>query len=142
MARVLVVDDQAFARASAAVVLRTNGFEVVGMEDGASAVKAFERSTFDVVIVDVYMPGMDGVQVIKALRQLAPHMPIVAVSGTMLRKSTRTALDYFPEMPALANVVRLQKPYRPPELLAAVGAAMGTSTGQAGEQRHDQHPDH
>jgi CheY-like chemotaxis protein len=142
MARVLVVDDQAFARAAAAVALRANGFEVVGMEDGASALKVFERSYFDLVIVDVYMPGMDGVQVIKALRQRAPCVPIIAVSGTMLRQSTRTALDYFPELPALANVIRLQKPYRPPELLEAVLAAMDTSTGQAGEHGHGQHSDH
>src|SRR6185312_13810552 len=104
MARVLVVDDQAYARATAAVVLRANGFEVVGVGDGESAIRTFEASPFDLVIVDIYMPRMDGVQLIKALRQRAAGVPIVAVSGVALHGSTRTALEYFTELPVLASV--------------------------------------
>jgi CheY-like chemotaxis protein len=137
MARVLVVDDQAFARATAMVVLRTHGFDAVGMADGLSAVRAFEQSSFDLAIVDVYMPGMDGVRVIKALRQLAPDLPVVAVSGTMLPQSKRTALDYFSEHPALAGITSLQKPYRPPDLIKAVNAAMTLAAQQRELERLD-----
>jgi CheY-like chemotaxis protein len=123
MTRILVVDDQAFARAAAMLALRTHGFDAVGIDNGALALKAFQESSFDLAVIDVYMPGMDGVQLIKALRQLAPRLPIVAVSGTALPQSKHTALDYFENLPALATVTRLQKPYRPPELIAAIQAA-------------------
>lgn len=123
MARVLVIDDQAYARATAILVLRENGFEAIGTEDGGAAIRMFEALPFDLVIVDIYMPRMDGVQVIKALRQLSPKVPIVAVSGIVLGNTSRTALEYFSELPALATVARLQKPFRPPELLRAIETA-------------------
>lgn len=124
MRRVLVIDDKAYVRATIASVLRLAGFEVVGVDDGASGLRKFEESSFDLVIVDVYMPGVDGVKVIKELRKRAPNFPIIAISGVLLGSSRRTALDIFPNVPGLSELVCLKKPFRPPELLAAVEKAM------------------
>jgi CheY-like chemotaxis protein len=106
------------------VALRAHGFEAIGFDSGTSALAAAQESSFDLAIVDIYMPGMDGVQLIKALRQRVPNLPVIAVSGTMLPGSTHTALDYFPGLPALAGVTCLQKPFRPPELIKAIQTAM------------------
>jgi len=127
MRRVLVVDDQAHARAAVLVVLRGHGFQVTGLEDGASGLRALEAQPFDLVIVDIYMPGMDGVQFIKAVRRVLPDLPIIAVSGVMMRGSQRTALDFFPDLPALNRVTCLQKPFRAPELVNAVNEALAVA---------------
>src|SRR5579872_2865146 len=116
MRRVLVIDDQGYVRATIAAVLRPQGFDVIGFEDGPSALRRFDETSFDLAIVDVYMPGMDGVKVIKELRKRAPSLPIIAMSGVLLGQSRHTALDVIPMAPGLSEVVCLKKPFRAPEL--------------------------
>lgn len=127
MRRVLAIDDQAYVRATIASVLRPAGYDVVGVDDGATGLRRFETSTFDLAIVDIYMPGLDGVKVIKELRKLNPSFPVIAISGVMLGSSNRTALDIFPIAAGLSDVVCLKKPFRAPELLAAVEKAMSVT---------------
>jgi len=127
MKRILVIDDQAHVRAAIASILRANGMEAVSVEDGASGLHTFDGSAFDLVIVDVYMPKIDGVKIIKQLRARSPHLPIIAISGVMLRESTRMALDMLPNVPELNDVVCLKKPFRASELLAAIEQAAGVS---------------
>jgi DNA-binding response OmpR family regulator len=121
--RVLVIDDQPHVRAGILLALEANGFEAVGAGDANSGLREFQSSQFDLAIVDLYMPGTDGVTLIKALRERAPAFPVIAMSGVLLNESHRTALDFLPNLPALSDVVCLQKPFRPPELLKAIQAA-------------------
>jgi len=121
--RVLIVDDEPHVRATLVIGLRTYGFEVVGADNAVSGLRLFETSHFDVVVADIYMPDVDGVRFIKRLRERAPNLPIVAISGVGLGKSERTALEYLPKLPGLSEIVCLQKPFRPPELVEAVLAA-------------------
>jgi CheY-like chemotaxis protein len=124
MRRVLVIDDKAYVRATIASVLRPAGFEVVNVDSGAAGLRHFENSTFDLAIVDIYMPEIDGVQVIKELRKRNSNFPIIAMSGMLLGSSQHTALDIFPNVTGLSDIVCLKKPFRAPELLAAVEKAM------------------
>jgi CheY-like chemotaxis protein len=121
--RILIVDDQAHVRAALVAALQANGFEVVAIGDAISAMAQFEARRFDLAIVDVYMPNIDGVKLIKALRELSPGLPIIAMSGVLLNESQRTALEFLPKLPGMSEVVCLQKPFRPPELLKAVRVA-------------------
>jgi CheY-like chemotaxis protein len=73
------------------------------------------------------MPGMDGTKTIKVLRELKPNLPVIAISGVLLKSSGRTALDFLPLAPAFADVVCLQKPFRPNELFQAVQKAIGVT---------------
>jgi len=123
MPRVLIVDDQAHVRNAVAIALQANGFETAGVEDAPSALRQFEAQSFDLAIVDVYMPNIDGVKLIKSLRERAPELPIIAMSGVMLNESQRTALEFLPKLPGLSEIVCLQKPFRSSELLRAVRAA-------------------
>jgi CheY-like chemotaxis protein len=78
-------------------------------------------------VIDIYMPDFDGVKLIKAMRQRAPDFPVIAMSGVFLAKSQRMMLDYLPDLPGLATITCLKKPFRPPDLLSAVQIALGDS---------------
>lgn len=67
--RVLVVDDEANIRRIVASYLRAEGFEVAEAGDGRAALAAFDRAEPDVVILDVMMPGLDGIEVLRELRR-------------------------------------------------------------------------
>jgi len=84
--------------------------------NAATALRAFETTTFDGVIVDVFLGDACGLDLISAMRERAPRLAVVAVSGM-------ATLDAVSRPSDLANVVCLQKPFRPGELLRAVGSA-------------------
>jgi DNA-binding response OmpR family regulator len=113
MPRVLVVDDQSDVRTMIGIVLRINRFEAVEADSAAAGLKAFEQSSFDLAIVDVFLQGTNGVDLIVRMRERRPDLPVVAISGM-------TTLDFLTESLELSNVVCLQKPFRPNELMAAI----------------------
>ena len=131
MPRILVIDDEVHARAAILIALEAKGFDVVGVENGALGLRAFESSHFDLVVVDIYMPGMDGVKIVKALRERSPNLPVIAISGVLLKSSGRTALDFLSMAPTLSNVICLQKPFRSAELLQAIQNAIGVAAEAA-----------
>ena len=101
MPRVLVIDDQPHVRATISIALKANGFDVVAVESGRLGLielnkTAFDIPLFDVAIVDIYMPDMDGVTLIKAMREYAPKLPIIAISGALFHETGRTVLDILP----------------------------------------------
>lgn len=116
MPRILVIDDQKEVRAMVSIVLRVNHFEVVEADSGAAGLKAFGEAAFDAAIVDIFLGGTSGVDVITAMRERSPGFPIVAVSGM-------TALDFMDQSPDLESVVCLRKPFRPNDLLQALRSA-------------------
>jgi DNA-binding response OmpR family regulator len=116
MARILVIDDQNDVRAVICMVLQVNRFEVVEAASAAAGLKAFAQGRFDVVVVDILLEDATGYDVIAALRERAPELPIVAVSGLI-------SLDLDVQTANLSNVVCLRKPFRPSELIRAVGTA-------------------
>jgi len=123
MPRVLVIDDQKDVRAMVGIVLRVHRFEVVEAESGAAGLNAFGESPFDAAIVDIFLGDTSGVDVIASLRERAPGLPIIAVSGM-------TTLDFMDQSPHLANVVCLQKPFRPNDLLQALRKAQTAAGGE------------
>jgi DNA-binding response OmpR family regulator len=120
MPRVLVIDDQIDVRAMISMVLRINHFEVVEAANAAAGLKAFEDAAIDLAIVDVFLLGSNGFDVMTSMRERVPGLPIVAISGM-------TALDFVKDMPGLADVVCLLKPFRPNELMAAIESARAAS---------------
>ncbi|MFK4485678.1 DNA-binding NtrC family response regulator [Bradyrhizobium sp. USDA 3397] len=106
-----------------AIVLRVNHFEVVEAESGAAGLKAFAEGRFDAANVDIFLGDTSGVDVITALRERAPALPVIAVSGM-------TALDFMDQSPHLANVVGLQKSFRPNDLLQALRKAQAAAGGE------------
>lgn len=81
MQRILVVDDDFAMRAALAESLESCGFYVEKAEDGAVAVKKFQKGHFALVITDLRVPHMDGMEVLRAVKKISPAMPVILVSA-------------------------------------------------------------
>jgi CheY-like chemotaxis protein len=129
--RVLVIDDDEAVLEATTGLLRSEGFDVVAAPHGEAGVEAVKARPFDVVIVDVFMPGMDGLATTRAIRQYNKTVQIIAVSGFMLGH-WRLEMPNFVAMAAEAGACStLYKPFRPAALLQAIAEALGTATPQA-----------
>ncbi|MBK9714000.1 MAG: response regulator transcription factor [Kouleothrix sp.] len=80
-ARILIVDDESSIRLTLGALLQRAGYDVTAAENGAEAVALFERQTFDLMLVDLKMPGMDGMQVVSAARQRQADLAIIVLTG-------------------------------------------------------------
>lgn len=123
MARILVVDDEPDIRDVCAIALREAGHQVVLADNGESALHIHRVKPQDVVVLDLFMPVMDGVETAKQLRACERPPKIVAVSAgwrvTSRRKEgeRRDALD---DAGAVGADVVLRKPFDPDDLVRAV----------------------
>jgi len=81
MTRILIVDDDRAFRLSTAALLRADGYEVDGVADGAAAAEALRETRPDLVVLDLRMPGVDGLGVVEALRMWGERVPILMISG-------------------------------------------------------------
>jgi CheY-like chemotaxis protein len=127
MARVLIIDDDQAVRTATKIALAASGFDVVAVADGKLGLAEIVHQRFDVVIVDLFMPGMDGLETTKAIRKLSPHMPIIAASGFMFGGSCPD-MPVFQEMAQEAGALHtLYKPFRPKDLVLVVQKALGAT---------------
>jgi two-component system response regulator HydG len=78
---ILVADDDAGMRDSLTRALRREGFAVVPAEDGTAALEALRRTRVDLLVADLRMPGLDGLELLRAAKLLAPETEIVVISG-------------------------------------------------------------
>ena len=81
MANILLVEDQPVTARIIETMLAIAGHAVTWRENGVEAIAAFKASTPDIVITDIVMPEMDGIELIHTLRKMAYAVPIIAVSG-------------------------------------------------------------
>ena len=119
MERILVVDDEQPVRDTLALLLRQEGFRVVVAECGHTAVSAIEAFTFDVVIVDIVMPGMNGIETIGILRQDAADVSIIAMSG-YAAGSGLAEQDFFRSAMERGATCCLRKPFTREQLLDTI----------------------
>ncbi len=127
MPRILVVDDDMSVRIATQTLLEHEGYEVVVADSGRSGIDAIAGTLFDAVIVDIFMPGMDGLETIKAFNRHAPGVPVIAMSGFMFRNSSAPAPDFLSMSTKLGAAYSLHKPFRPRDLLKAIEACLGGS---------------
>jgi two-component system response regulator HydG len=116
-ARVLVVDDQRNMRATTAILLRDAGYAVAEAEDGAAALQRVAAEPFDVVLTDVRMGAVDGMDVLRATLEAAPTTQVIVMTayGTIesaVEAIRRGAYDY------------IAKPFQADELLLRIGKAV------------------
>jgi DNA-binding response OmpR family regulator len=121
-----MIDDQPDTRTMVSIVLRVNHFDVVEAANAAAGLKEFEAGKFDLAIVDIFLQGTNGFEVIVKMRERIPDFPIVAISGM-------TMLDFVNDTPELSSVVCLQKPFRPADLVLAVEKATRSRSSSTGD---------
>ena len=78
---VLIVDDETTIIESLEGILSDDGFEVIHAFNGYEALKKIETASPDIVLLDIWMPGMDGIETLKEIKKIAPNLPVVMITG-------------------------------------------------------------
>ena len=91
MSRILIVDDSSLARRRARTILEAGGYDVVEAEDGMAAIERYFVDKPDVVMLDLVMKGMYGLDVLAQLRQMDPQARVIVVSADVQTSSHQMA---------------------------------------------------
>jgi CheY-like chemotaxis protein len=113
---ILIADDEELVRTSLRRMLEQSGYTVEEAQDGEAALSALAQREPDVLVLDVAMPGLDGVDVVKRLRARGSTLPIVLCSGTLEFAADRG-------LPAAMVQSMLAKPFSTDELIVAIERA-------------------
>ena len=111
--RVLVIEDSPDLTAYLRTALESNGYEVLTAKNGREALGYLNGHPVDMVLSDIFMPEMDGIETIAALRRKLPDVKVVAISG-------RPGVDYLTVTRELGVTRTLRKPFGIDELIQAL----------------------
>jgi DNA-binding NtrC family response regulator len=117
MRRILVVDDDPHICRAIRTWLRQHGFRVHVADGGISGLAALEHSTFDLMIVDVFMPDCKSIGI---FHQRAPGVPLIAISGSAFPDLDPSAPDLLKIADRLGATRCLRKPFKPSRLLDVI----------------------
>jgi len=121
MSRILIVEDTPLMRDTLVDVLGELGHQAVTAENGAEAVDMIAAGhAFDIIITDIIMPEMDGIEAILEIQTMRPETPIIAISGGSARLEKAAGLDTAKRLGAVAV---LEKPFEVDALVAALAVA-------------------
>jgi CheY-like chemotaxis protein len=124
LARILVVDDDAAVQLTVRLLLERAGHSVVTADDGRKGLAACRNEDFDLLFLDIFMPGMDGFETMRLVREHRPQVPIIVISGRPISAEGDAAPDFLTMATKLGAISSLQKPFRPADLLAAVAGCL------------------
>lgn len=116
--RVLIIDDETAIRESLELLLDLEGFDVASAGDGAAGLQALEESVFDLVLLDLALPGQNGLEVLQTIRARHANLPVVMITAYGTVQNVVEAMQH-----GANNFV--QKPWDNEKLLADIRAAIG-----------------
>ena len=111
--RILIVDDEKGVVRSCTRILKRHGFVVTGKTNSASVPQLLKQETFDLLLTDIKMPKIDGLELLKIAKEIDPHITVVLITG-------------YGTMEDAVNAIRLGaqgfllKPFEPKELIDTV----------------------
>ncbi|UTW48934.1 response regulator [Bacterioplanoides sp. SCSIO 12839] len=120
MASILAVDDSASMRQMVSFTLKGAGYQVVEASDGVEALAAAKKGKFDLVLSDVNMPNMNGIELVKELRQLADYK-----FTPVLMLTTESAGDMKMQGKQAGATGWIVKPFNPDQLLSTIKRVLG-----------------
>jgi two-component system, NtrC family, nitrogen regulation response regulator NtrX len=111
---ILIVDDEAGVRAALAGILGDEGYAVEAVESGEDCLLALEARRYDLLLLDVWLPKMDGLETLERLRALDPELPVVVISGhgnieTAVRAVRMGAQDFVEKPLSLEKILLVVK---------------------------------
>ena len=120
MAHVLVVDDDPMVCMAIEVYLERHAFQVTIADGGEAGLRALESTSFDLMIVDIFMPHMRGFESIRIFHERAPTIPLIAMSGYAFANLNTPAPDFLRMALDLGASRCLRKPFTPVALLTVI----------------------
>ena len=116
MARIIVIEDEELVRYTLKVTLESVGHQVFEACNGREGLAVIDREPCDMIITDIIMPEMEGIETIAAIRNRFPDLPIIAVSGG----GRIGNMDFLKAAQELGATTILPKPFEPDELINVV----------------------
>jgi CheY-like chemotaxis protein len=135
MPRILVVDDDPMVGATIEVLLQRQGFDVTLTDGGETGLAALETQSFDVMLVDIFMPHMRGFESIRVFHERAPAIPLIAMSGYAFAHTDSPSPDFLRMALELGAARCLRKPFTPRVLLATINECLTKTTTSANFSR-------
>ncbi len=123
MPKILIAEDDADVRLFLQEELTEAGFTVTGVGDGADAVVVAVEESFDLYLLDMLMPGLDGIQTIRVLKKVTPDVPIIGLTGYV-------GLGYMAQASAY-GVICLPKPVVMADLIKEINEAIESADADA-----------
>jgi CheY-like chemotaxis protein len=115
-----VVDDDPLVCGAIEACLQRQGFETTVADGGESGLSALETATFDVMLIDIFMPNMRGYESIRVFHERAPAVPLIAMSGYSFANLATPSHEFLAMSLQYGATRYLRKPFTPTSLVAAV----------------------
>ena len=132
MARVLVVDDDPAVRTTVKLVLERERHAVTVAADGRAGLAALAAAGFDILVLDLFMPGMDGLETLRQVRQHQPKLPVIVMSGAAISGERTPSPDFLGMAVKLGAVRSVAKPFKPRDIIGAIAECLdGTAARHA-----------
>ena len=122
-ATILLVDDEELLRAGVQEMLEMSGYKVITATNGHEAMVCLKQHTIDLVITDLVMPKMDGVDLVEQIRQIRPDLPVIVVSGSTRNIMQRYGIESIQVPGADAS---LSKPFKGVDLMSQIKELLGS----------------
>jgi CheY-like chemotaxis protein len=127
VASILVIDDDRAVLSTIKILLERAAHTVEAVDNSQAGLRLLETQRFDLLVVDIFMPGIDGFETMRLVHQSQPEMPVIVISGQQFSSASEREPDFLYMATKLGAVSSLQKPFRPHELLAAVAKSLSDS---------------
>lgn len=127
MASILVVDDDRAVLGTIKLLLERAAHAVEAVDNSQAGLQLLGCREYDLLIVDTFMPGADGFEIMRLVRRSRPKMPIIVISGQQFRLASERRPDFLHMATRLGAVSSLQKPFKPAELMAAVADSLSNA---------------